>query len=144
MVPLGASDSVDVKPSQVWYSKQEDIWKRANEYECVSIVIVNELVDQEMGNRNKHAQSKSCEEESFIFFMTRPMDPLKQANDEAYSGNNQTYRQVDSRNCQLTIHSVIKRREHAARDQKIDTGIVKSVRYGVCLYVKNNVLLDIG
>lgn len=72
------------------------------------------------------------------------MDPFKKTDNEAEDGYEQWQGQIDSRHCQLTVHRIVEGRERTASDQQVYACVVESVCDRVYLYVKKEVLLDIG
>ena len=144
MVPLRTLRHIDIDSGQVGSPHQDVVRNRSRELKAISIVIINELVDKQMGYGDSEGAAEGSIEQTLILPIRSPVDPLEEADDEAEGGQQNGAAEVDECHLQLAVHAVVEGREHAARDQQVYPRVVEPVCYRVHFWVFGRVLLDMG
>ena len=85
-VSLRASNHINVDSSDIRSSQQQDIRNRRHKAEWISIVIIENIINKNMANRNTKRTTETDKHQSFIFLVTRSMDPFENAHNKAKGG----------------------------------------------------------
>ncbi len=144
VVLLRASHHVYVEPSQVRSPQEKVVRHRTQKLKTISVVLVEMFVDDHVEERNSQRRPETAIHQPLVLLMARFVDPLEQADHKANCGDQEGDCQVEDGHFELTVHSVVDRREGTPGNEQIDACIVEPIGDGVCFWIEREILLDIG
>jgi len=127
VVPLGALLHVDIQPKEVAKAKEQVVGDRAGKLKFIPVVIINQFIDKQVGERDGEGASKSSVEDALILLILAPVDPLEEADYKAEGCEGDDAGEIDDGYFQLAVHAVVEGREGAARNQDVYACVVKTI-----------------
>lgn len=118
--------------------------QRAGELEWVTVVIEQQLVDEQMRQGDSQRNTESSEEKSLELHILWSVYPLKQTQYEERHCPHHGQSQVQYGDVKVAVHAVVECRKAAASDEYIDASIVEAVENRVRAYMMRRLRLDIG
>ena len=107
VAPFGTLVHIHVEAEEVGGAEKQVIRSGGGELKGVPVGIIEELIDEQMAQRDGQRKAEGRIEHSLILLILGAVDPLEETDDEAGGSKADDAGEVDDGDLELAVHAVV-------------------------------------